>query len=77
MAVETGTFRRADNPRKHKICGVETDREPRSGELSQPAWMDEQYFLDLEREAFKTLCGYQKTQERIWAMLQSGKPLRN
>ncbi|HRJ40710.1 MAG TPA: 3-hydroxyacyl-CoA dehydrogenase NAD-binding domain-containing protein [Caldilineaceae bacterium] len=47
------------------------------GELSQPAWMDEQYFLDLEREAFKTLCGYQKTQERIWAMLQSGKPLRN
>ncbi|MBX3049954.1 MAG: enoyl-CoA hydratase/isomerase family protein [Caldilineaceae bacterium] len=47
------------------------------GELSQPAWMDEQYFLDLEREAFKTLCGYQKTQERIWGMLQSGKPLRN
>lgn len=47
------------------------------GELSQPAWMDEQYFLDLEREAFKTLCGYPKTQERIWAMLQSGKPLRN
>ena len=47
------------------------------GELSQPAWMDEQYFLDLEREAFKKLCGYPKTQERIWAMLQSGKPLRN
>jgi len=47
------------------------------GELSQPAWMDEQYFLDLEREAFKKLCGYPKTQERIWAMLQNGKPLRN
>ena len=47
------------------------------GELSQPAWMDEQYFLDLEREAFLKLCGYQKTQDRIWAMLQSGKPLRN
>lgn len=47
------------------------------GELSQPAWMDEQYFLDLEREAFKTLAGYPKTQERIWYMLQNGKPLRN
>jgi len=47
------------------------------GELSQPAWMDEQYFLDLEREAFKTLCGYPKSQERIWHMLKTGKPLRN
>ena len=47
------------------------------GELSQSAWMDEQYFLDLERGAFLKLCGYPKTQERIWAMLQSGKPLRN
>ena len=50
------------------ICG---------GELSQPAWMDEQYFLDLEREAFKTLCGYPKSHERIWHMLKNGKPLRN
>ena len=47
------------------------------GELSQPAWMDEQYFLDLEREAFRTLTGYSKSQERIWHMLRSGKPLRN
>lgn len=47
------------------------------GELSQPAWMDEQYFLDLEREAFLVLCGEAKTQERIWHMLQRGKPLRN
>ncbi|MCY3992305.1 MAG: 3-hydroxyacyl-CoA dehydrogenase NAD-binding domain-containing protein [Caldilineaceae bacterium] len=47
------------------------------GELSQPAWMDEQYFLDLEREAFKTLCGYPKSHERIWHMLKNGKPLRN
>ncbi|MEZ4636765.1 MAG: 3-hydroxyacyl-CoA dehydrogenase NAD-binding domain-containing protein [Caldilineaceae bacterium] len=47
------------------------------GELSQPAWMDEQYFLDLEREAFLSLCGEAKTQERIWAMLQGGKALRN
>ncbi len=47
------------------------------GDLSAPAWMDEQYFLDLEREAFKKLAGYPKTQERIWHMLQTGKPLRN
>ena len=47
------------------------------GELSQPAWMDEQYFLDLEREAFITLCSYSKSHERIWHMLKTGKPLRN
>ncbi|HXF62767.1 MAG TPA: enoyl-CoA hydratase/isomerase family protein, partial [Caldilineaceae bacterium] len=47
------------------------------GDLSAPAWMDEQYFLDLEREAFLSLVGLPKTQERIWYMLQNGKPLRN
>ena len=47
------------------------------GELSQPAWMDEQYFLDLEREAFRTLAGTPKTHARIWHMLKNGKPLRN
>ena len=52
----------------HVLCG---------GDLSAPAWMDEQYFLDLEREAVVSLAGEAKTQERIWAMLQSGKPLRN
>jgi 3-hydroxyacyl-CoA dehydrogenase len=39
--------------------------------------MDEQYFLDLEREALLTLAGEAKTQERVWYMLQNGKPLRN
>jgi 3-hydroxyacyl-CoA dehydrogenase len=47
------------------------------GELSSPAWVDEQYILDLEREAFLSLCGEAKTQERMWAILQTGKPLRN
>ncbi len=47
------------------------------GNLSAPAWMDEQYFLDLEAEAILTLLGQQKTQERVWHMLQNGKPLRN
>mgnify|MGYP001087869747 CR=1 FL=1 len=47
------------------------------GDISQPAWVDEQYFLDLEREAFLSLCGEKKSQERMWAILQTGKPLRN
>jgi 3-hydroxyacyl-CoA dehydrogenase len=47
------------------------------GDLSEPAWMDEQYFLDLEMEAVLTLASTPKTQERVMHMLQSGKPLRN
>jgi 3-hydroxyacyl-CoA dehydrogenase len=47
------------------------------GELSRPAWVDEQYFLDLEREAFLSLCGEEKTQQRMWNLLQTGKVLRN
>jgi 3-hydroxyacyl-CoA dehydrogenase len=47
------------------------------GELSKPTWVSEQYILDLEREAFLSLCGEQKTQERMWALLNTGKPLRN
>ena len=47
------------------------------GELSQPTWVDEQYILDLEREAFVSLCGEEKTQQRMWNLLQTGKPLRN
>ncbi len=47
------------------------------GELSSPTWVDEQYILDLEREAFLSLAGEKKTQERMWNLLQTGKPLRN
>jgi 3-hydroxyacyl-CoA dehydrogenase len=39
--------------------------------------VSEQYLLDLEREAFKSLCGERKTQERIQFTLKTGKPLRN
>ena len=39
--------------------------------------VSEQYLLDLEREAFKSLCGEKKTQERIAYTLKTGKPLRN
>jgi 3-hydroxyacyl-CoA dehydrogenase len=47
------------------------------GNISQPEWVDEQYFLDLEREAFLSLCGEKKTQERMWHLLQKGKVLHN
>jgi len=39
--------------------------------------VSEQHLLDLEREAFLSLCGQQKTQERMEYMLKEGKPLRN
>jgi len=47
------------------------------GDLSSPTWVDEQYILDLEREAFLSLCGEEKTQERMYHMLEKGKALRN
>ncbi|MEY3284450.1 MAG: hypothetical protein RIR86_2463 [Acidobacteriota bacterium] len=50
------------------ICG---------GSISRPQRVSEQYLLDIEREAFVSLCGTRATQERIAHMLKTGKPLRN
>ena len=47
------------------------------GDLSEPTEVSEQYLLDLEREAFLSLCGERKTLERLQHMIQKGKPLRN
>jgi len=47
------------------------------GDLSEPTLVTEQYLLDLEREAFLSLCGERKTLERIQSVLKSGKPMRN
>lgn len=47
------------------------------GALSGPQLVSEQYLLDLEREQFVSLCGEEKTRERIRHMLKTGKPLRN
>lgn len=47
------------------------------GALSEPQWVDEQYILDLEREAFVELCQQEKTLARIQHTLETGKPLRN
>ena len=52
----------------HILCG---------GRLTPGSLVSEQYFLDLEREAFLSLCGERKTQERIAFTLKTGKPLRN
>ena len=47
------------------------------GDLSEPTKVSEQYLLDIEREAFLSLCTERKTLERIQHMLKTGKPLRN
>ncbi len=47
------------------------------GAITAPQLVPEQYVLDLEREAFVSLCGQRKTQERIAHTLKTGKPLRN
>ena len=47
------------------------------GDLSEPTMVTEQYLLDIEREAFLSLCSERKTLERIQHMLKTGKPLRN
>lgn len=47
------------------------------GDFSSQQEVDEEYFLNLEREAFLSLCGERKTQERMQYMLKNGKALRN
>lgn len=56
------------NKTAYVLCG---------GKLTTPQWVDPQYILDLEREALLSLLGEQKTIDRIWHMLNTGKPLRN
>jgi 3-hydroxyacyl-CoA dehydrogenase len=57
--------------------GVQLARILTGGDLNHPARVSEQYLLDLEREAFLSLIGKRKTQERMAHMLKTGKPLRN
>jgi len=47
------------------------------GNVAAATTLTEQQVLDLEREAFLSLCGERKTQERIAHTLKTGKPLRN
>lgn len=72
MFAEGGYITKYDNLIANKLAHVLA-----GGVLSKPTWVSEGYILDLEREAFLSLCGEQKTQERMWALLNTGKPLRN
>jgi 3-hydroxyacyl-CoA dehydrogenase len=55
-----------------KLAGVLS-----GGALPHETRVDQQYLLDLEREAFVSLCGEQKTRDRIQYTLKTGKTLRN
>jgi 3-hydroxyacyl-CoA dehydrogenase len=59
------------------LIGEKLARVMTGGDLNHETRVSEQYLLDLEREAFLSLCGQRRTQERIAHMLKTGKPLRN
>jgi 3-hydroxyacyl-CoA dehydrogenase len=59
------------------LIGEKLARTLTGGDLNHETRVSEQYLLDLEREAFLSLCGQRQTQERIAHMLKTGKPLRN
>lgn len=60
-----------------QLIGKKLARVMAGGSINHATEVSERYLLDLEREAFVSLCGERKTQERIAAMLKTGKPLRN
>jgi 3-hydroxyacyl-CoA dehydrogenase len=72
MATEAGFITEYDAVVGEKLAGVLS-----GGKLTGPQKVGEQYLLDLEREAFLSLCGNPRTQERMQYMLKNGKPLRN
>jgi 3-hydroxyacyl-CoA dehydrogenase len=72
MMIRGGFISEYDGHVARKLAYIIT-----GGDLSHRTLVSEQYLLDLEREAFVSLCGERKTQERIQHMLKTGKPLRN
>jgi 3-hydroxyacyl-CoA dehydrogenase len=72
MQKEAGYISEHDGKIARKLSYVLT-----GGNITRPQWVDEQYILDLEREAFLSLAGEALSQARMWHMLQTGKPLRN
>ena len=72
MMVRAGYISEYDGHVAKKLAHIIT-----GGDLTHQTLVSEQYLLDLEREAFVSLCGERKTQERIQHMLKTGKPLRN
>ena len=72
MLVRGGYASEYDAVVARKLAGILA-----GGTLTSAQLVSEQYVLDLEREAFVSLCGEKKTQERIAFTLKTGKPLRN
>ncbi len=60
-----------------ELIGKKLAKVMSGGDLNRTSFVSEQHLLDLEREAFLSLCGQPKTQQRIAHMLKTGKPLRN
>jgi 3-hydroxyacyl-CoA dehydrogenase len=60
-----------------QLIGKKLAKVMSGGDLNHSTHVSERHLLDLEREAFLSLCGERKTQERLAAMLKTGKPLRN
>ena len=69
---EAGYISEYDSKLAEKLAWILT-----GGDFTGPTRVDEQFVLDLEREAFLSLLGERKTQERIQNLLKTGKPLRN
>ena len=69
---EAGFISEYDQKLGQKVAWIMT-----GGDLTEPTRVNEQFMLDLEREAFLSLLGEPKTQDRIRHMLKTGKPLRN
>ncbi|HYP28643.1 MAG TPA: 3-hydroxyacyl-CoA dehydrogenase/enoyl-CoA hydratase family protein [Blastocatellia bacterium] len=72
MMVRGGFISEYDAHVAGKLASIIT-----GGDLTRKTLVSEQYLLDLEREAFVSLCGERRTMERIQHMLKTGKPLRN
>jgi 3-hydroxyacyl-CoA dehydrogenase len=78
MKLALHMMRRAEFISDHDVLiGNKLAKVMSGGDLNHKSAVSERYLLDLEREAFLSLCGEHKTQERIAAMLKTGRPLRN
>jgi len=72
LMKEAGYISEYDSRLAEKLIWILT-----GGDLTEPTRVDEQFVLDMEREAFLSLLGQRKTQERIQHLLKTGKPLKN
>ena len=77
MKLSAWMMRQAEHISDHDLVIAEKLAYVLSGGRGAERMVSEQYLLDLEREAFLSLCGMPKTQERMQHILAKGKPLRN